>query len=104
MIDDRVEAMLRAGWVEEVRALINQGVPANAKAFQFIGYSELRACIEGGRKIEEARGQIQQATRRFAKRQLTWFRKEPDVHWLSGFGDDPDVIAGAMEMVPEAHA
>jgi tRNA dimethylallyltransferase len=102
-IDARVEAMLRAGWVEEVRALIDQGIPADAKAFQFIGYSELRACLEGGHKIDEARGQIQQATRRFAKRQLTWFRKEPDVHWLSGFGDGPDVIANALEMLSEAH-
>ena len=41
--------------------------------------------------------QIQQATRRFAKRQITWFRKEPNVHWLAGFGDDPDVIAAALQ-------
>jgi len=95
-IDARVEAMLRAGWVEEVRKLIDQGTPADAKPFQFIGYSQLRASIESAQSIEVAREQVQQATRQFAKRQITWFRKEPDVHWLTGFGDDPDVLTASF--------
>jgi tRNA dimethylallyltransferase len=98
-IDARVEAMLRAGWMEEVRSLISQGVPADAKAFQFIGYSELRSCTEAGRGAEEASEQIKQSTRQFAKRQITWFRKETEVRWLAGFGDDPDILTAVLGLL-----
>jgi tRNA dimethylallyltransferase len=96
-IDARVESMLEAGWLDEVRQLIASGVPADAKPFQFIGYSELRAHLEGRLTLADAVAQIQQATRRFAKRQLTWFRKEPNVTWLNNFGDDPAAISAAFE-------
>jgi tRNA dimethylallyltransferase len=96
-IDARVNAMIAAGWVDEVRRLVEMGVPADAKPFQFIGYSDLRDQIANGRPPASVVEKIQQATRRFAKRQITWFRKEPNVHWLSGFGDDPDVIAAALQ-------
>ena len=96
-IDARVNAMIAAGWADEVRRLIEMGVPADAKPFQFIGYSDLRNQIATGRALTEVVEKIQQATRRFAKRQITWFRKEPDVHWLPGFGDDADVIAAALK-------
>jgi len=102
-IDARVEAMMAAGWMTEVRELIRRGVPAEAKAFQFIGYSDLRRQIEGKRNPAEVVPAIQQATRRFAKRQITWFRKEPRVHWLTGFGDDPDVFGAALK-IAEARA
>lgn len=97
-IHERVDAMLAAGWLDEVRRLIARGVPAGAKPFQFIGYSELRAHLEGRLSLADAIVQIQQATRRFAKRQLTWFRKEPGVTWISGFGDDPEVAATALDI------
>ena len=97
-IDARVIAMIAAGWVDEVRRLVEMGVPADAKPFQFIGYSDLREQLAGGRSPAAAVEKIQQATRRFAKRQITWFRKEPDVNWLSGFGDAPDVIAAALQL------
>src|SRR5208282_5623164 len=84
-IHARTDTMLAAGWLEEVRALVASGVPADAKPFQFIGYSQLREHLAGQLSEKDAVHQIQQATRRFAKRQLTWFRKEADVHWLSGF-------------------
>ena len=96
-IDARVHAMIAAGWVDEVRRLVEMGVPADAKPFQFIGYSDLRDQIANGRPPAEVTEKIQQATRRFAKRQITWFRKEADVHWLHGFGDDPGVIAAALQ-------
>jgi tRNA dimethylallyltransferase len=96
-IDARAHAMMEAGWIEEVRGLIAAGVPPDAKAFQFIGYSELREHVEGRMERQEAVRSIQQATRRLAKRQITWFRKEPEVHWLSGFGDDPGVVAAALD-------
>jgi tRNA dimethylallyltransferase len=96
-INARVEAMITNGWMEEVQGLVARGVPAGAKPFQFIGYSDLRACLESSRSAkEDAIKRIQQSTRQFSKRQITWFRKEPDVNWLSGFGDDPDVVAAAL--------
>jgi tRNA dimethylallyltransferase len=98
-INARVRAMIAMGWPAEVRGLIRSGVPADAKPFQFIGYSELRQQIEADGDPEDAIPAIQQATRRFAKRQITWFRKETGVHWLEGFGDDPDVLASALKLV-----
>ncbi len=90
-IHARTDAMLATGWMEEVRGLMDSGLPENAKPFDFIGYRELREVLRGQKKFDAARAAIQQATRRYAKRQLTWFRKEPGVHWFTGFGDDPVV-------------
>jgi tRNA dimethylallyltransferase len=98
-IDSRVQAMIAAGWLEEVRGLMATGVPPGSKPFQFIGYTELREHLLERLPIQQAIAQIQQATRRFAKRQITWFRKEPNVHWLSGFGDDPVITSSALEIV-----
>ena len=119
-IDARVEAMIAAGWLDEVRALVSsgvreevregvrdssgvrenvRGVPADAKPFQFIGYSDLRAHLEGRITLADAVAKIQQSTRRFAKRQLTWFRREPEVHWLEAFGDNPETTAAALDLI-----
>jgi tRNA dimethylallyltransferase len=98
-IDARVISMIAAGWVDEVRQLIAGGIPPDAKPFQFIGYAELRASIEGSSRQESAIKQIQQSTRQFSKRQITWFRKEQNVKWLAGFGDDPDIRSAALQIV-----
>ncbi len=90
-IHARTDAMLAQGWMEEVRGLMESGLPENAKPFDFIGYRELREVSRGKKELEEARVAIQQSTRQYAKRQLTWFRKDPVVHWLAGFGDDPQI-------------
>jgi len=87
-IHARTDAMLARGWLEEVRSLLEAGLPADAKPFDFIGYRELRAVLQGHITLDDAIAAIQQSTRRYAKRQLTWFRREPAVHWLEGFGDD----------------
>jgi tRNA dimethylallyltransferase len=100
-IHARTDAMLAQGWIEEVRGLMDNGLAENAKPFDFIGYRELREVLRGHRKLEEARAAIQQATRQYAKRQLTWFRKDPSVHWLSGFGDDSHVQDQAREWLRE---
>jgi tRNA dimethylallyltransferase len=92
----RTDLMLERGWLQEVQGLLRSGLHENAKPFDFIGYRELRAVIRGDATLEQARESIQQATRRYAKRQLTWFRKETDVRWFSGFGDDVDVQAGVL--------
>jgi tRNA dimethylallyltransferase len=96
-IHARTDAMLDRGWMQEVQVLLESGLNENAKPFDFLGYRELRAVLRGEILLEDARGAIQQATRRYAKRQLTWFRKEQDVRWFSGFGDDATLQAGAME-------
>ncbi len=90
-IHARTDAMFAQGWLEEVRGLMESGLPENAKPFDFIGYRELREVLRGEKKLDEARAAIQQATRRYSKRQLTWFRKDPGVHWFAGFGDDPQL-------------
>ena len=97
-IHSRIDAMIQAGWIEEVAQLVKNGIPADAKPFQFIGYSEWRAFLAQKFSKEEALQKIQQSTRRYAKRQLTWFRREPDVHWLAGFGDDPEISRAAFEI------
>jgi len=98
-IEQRVHSMLDRGWIEEVTGLLRSGIPHNAKPFDFIGYSELRAHLEGTVTLTAATKAICQATRRYAKRQLTWFRKEPLVHWLPGFGDDAAIAAAAERLV-----
>jgi tRNA dimethylallyltransferase len=90
-IERRTRAMLAAGWLEEVRSLVACGLDPAAKPFQFIGYAELRAHLAGVVDLETAARAIQQATRRYAKRQITWFRREPGVDWFEGFGDDPAI-------------
>jgi tRNA dimethylallyltransferase len=98
-IHARAETMLAHGWTDEVRALLDSGLAENAKPFDFIGYRELRAMLCGESTIEQARAAIQQATRRYAKRQLTWFRREPGVHWIEAFGNDPDAQRIAADLV-----
>jgi len=97
-IDARVNEMLAAGWLDEVRTLVSRGIAPDAKPFQFIGYSDLRAHLEGRLSLDAAVANIQQSTRRFAKRQLTWFRREPHVHWLESFGDNPETAAAALRI------
>jgi tRNA dimethylallyltransferase len=67
------------------------------KPFDFIGYRELRAALGGEISLETAREAIQQATRRYAKRQLTWFRKEANVRWFGGFGDEAVLQAEVLQ-------
>ena len=97
-IERRVHTMLDHGWLDEVAGLARKGVPQNSKPFDFIGYNELRAHLDGTITLAAAKKAIAQATRRYAKRQMTWFRKELLVHWLPGFGDDPAVVAAAEQL------
>lgn len=98
-IEQRTQAMLKRGWLEEVAGLVRKGVPLSSKPFDFIGYSELHSHLEGTVTLNAATKAIVQSTRRYAKRQMTWFRKEPLVHWFPGFGDDPAVMAAAAQLV-----
>jgi tRNA dimethylallyltransferase len=81
-IDRRVEEMLARGWLDEVRDLLQRGIPPDAHPMQGVGYRELARVVAGLMTLEEALPLIQQRTRNFARRQLTWFRKEP-VRWIT---------------------
>jgi tRNA dimethylallyltransferase len=97
-IDSRVEEMLATGWVDEVRRILRAGISPSAKAFTFIGYAQIREHILHGTPLEPAIPEIQQATRRYAKRQITWFRRETKVHWLGGFGCEAKIQAEALRI------
>ncbi|HEU5411796.1 MAG TPA: tRNA (adenosine(37)-N6)-dimethylallyltransferase MiaA [Candidatus Acidoferrales bacterium] len=98
-IDRRVEEMLAAGWTDEVGSILRSGISPSVKAFTFIGYSQIREHIVNGVPLEPVIPEIQQATRRYAKRQLTWFRRESNVHWLTGFGTEENVQAEALQII-----
>lgn len=81
-IEDRVDLMVEAGLVEEVKGLLDRGYPRNCVAMQSFGYKELIDYVDGVRTLDEAIALLKQNTRRFAKRQLTWFRNDPRIEWL----------------------
>ena len=81
-IEGRVDAMIASGLEAEVRRLLANGVPCDAQAMQGIGYKEMAAYIEGALTLDEAVDEIKKATRHFAKRQITWYKKMPYIHWL----------------------
>ena len=81
-IDARVEAMFRAGLVEEVRSLAARGVPRTATSMQGIGYHELFDYLDGKADLFSCKERVKLDTRHFAKRQLTWFRRERDAEWF----------------------
>ena len=82
-IDLRVDQMLQAGLFSEVQALLREGVPIEATSMQAIGYKEAAACLHGGLSRQDAVAQIKKASRNYAKRQLTWFRRNPAIHWIT---------------------
>ncbi|HEY0514029.1 MAG TPA: tRNA (adenosine(37)-N6)-dimethylallyltransferase MiaA [Thermoanaerobaculia bacterium] len=82
-IAGRVAWMMEAGWLGEVAGLLRQGLSPRLPAFQAIGYRQLVRHLEGDGSLEPAVAEIVRETRRFAKRQETWFRKEPEVTWFS---------------------
>ena len=81
-IDLRVHGMLKEGLLDEIRALLAEGIPEKATAMQAIGYKEFVDALAGRSTMEEAIASLQQSSRRYAKRQLTWFRRNPQIHWL----------------------
>ena len=81
-IDRRVEIMLEQGLEREVKKLLSSGIPATATAMQAIGYKEFTDAMAGKISMQEAVEAVQQSSRRYAKRQLTWFRRNEKVFWL----------------------
>lgn len=81
LIDRRVDEMAAQGLFDEVRALLDMGVPRDSTALQAIGYKECLACLDGAAAREEALAEIKLRSRQYAKRQLTWLRRNGDIHW-----------------------
>jgi tRNA dimethylallyltransferase len=90
-IDQRVGRMFEAGLADEVHELLAQGIPRDAKAFEAIGYRQLIEAIDSCIPQEETIRIIQRDTRRYAKRQMTWFRKQSKVTWFDGPGDSNEI-------------
>ena len=91
-IDRRVDRMMAAGLAGEVRALLDRGVPPDCTAMQAIGYKELAPAILSGGDLSAAAEEIKLRSRQYAKRQLTWFRRDKSAHWLE-LDDPPDFSA-----------
>jgi len=96
-LNQRCAEMFAAGLIEETRNLLAQYGPV--KALDSLGYRQARTVLDGNATEPEAIAAAQQGHRNYAKRQLTWFRREPDVHWIEAFGDRPETIRLAIELV-----
>jgi len=81
-IAERVEKMIRNGWLEEVKNLIDMKIPINSQSFKSIGYREMAYVLEGKLNLDQAKEVIIRKTFLYAKRQMTWFKKEKNVHWI----------------------
>ena len=101
-IDRRVEIMLEQGLLDEIRSLLASGVPETATSLQAIGYKEFFAYLRGESTLAEATALCQQRSRNYAKRQLTWFRRNPAMHWIfqPAQPDADAVFAAARQEIP----
>ncbi len=81
-IEERVEKMWEKGWVEEVRGLLEKGFPPDSPGLQSLGYAEIVELLQGKLRVEEAKEVIKKRTRKYAKRQITWFRRE-EAYWIT---------------------
>jgi len=96
-LNARAAGMFAAGLVEETRGLLERY--GRVKALDALGYRQALAVVGGAMTLEEAVAAAQQGHRNFAKRQMTWFRREPDVHWMEDFGDSEAAVQEALELV-----
>ncbi len=103
-IDARARAMFTEGLIPETQRLLARygGKERVPRIFDSLGYRQARACLAGDCNEAEAIRAAQQGHRNYAKRQLTWFRREPEVHWLPGFGDEAAIQQSAIALVTGA--
>ena len=98
-INARTEQHFANGLVDEVRRLLEAGVPANSNALGAHGYRRVVEFLRGERGLESAIEQTKLDVRHYAKRQLTWFRREPGVEWIDGFGEDTATIGSVSALL-----
>ncbi len=101
-LNERCAAMFAEGLVEETRGLLARYGPV--KALDSLGYRQARGVLDGTMSELEGINAAQQGHRNYAKRQMTWFRREPDVRWLEGFGDEAETVRAVAESVQSALA
>ncbi len=100
-LDERAERMFEAGLVLEAEGILRMGYTRAAKPFESLGYRQALQILKGECTLAEAIASTQQETRRYAKRQWTWFRRDPQIRWLDGFGGETKVQEGGLSMVQE---
>ncbi|MBQ2957154.1 MAG: tRNA (adenosine(37)-N6)-dimethylallyltransferase MiaA [Clostridia bacterium] len=103
-INKRVDVMIKNGLIDEVRTLLNNGLSEGSTAMQALGYKEIVAALNGRISMNEAIDDIKQGSRHYAKRQLTWFRRDERVHWIQASGKSLDQIVDEMIKEIESHA
>ena len=102
-IDKRVDIMLEMGLMEEIRSLLDSGIPEKCTAMQAIGYKEFVNALEGRELLSQAAEEVKKASRHYAKRQLTWFRRNPAVRWLVRSRDDGrEILASARQIIRDS--
>ena len=102
-IDKRVDIMLEMGLMEEIRSLLDSGIPEKCTAMQAIGYKEFVNALEGKEPLSQAAEEVKKASRHYAKRQLTWFRRNPAVRWLVRSGDDDrEILTSARQIIRDS--
>jgi tRNA dimethylallyltransferase len=94
--------MFESGLIGEIRGILAMGYPTSAKPFESLGYKEGLAVVEGRMTPQEALAAAQLATRQYAKRQMTWFRREKEVTWSEGFGEDSGIKRNALDLIKGA--
>jgi tRNA dimethylallyltransferase len=99
-LNQRCAEMFAAGLVEETRGLLARYGPV--EALDSLGYKQARGVLDGSLSLDEAKRAAQQGHRNYAKRQMTWFRREPEVHWIERFGDEAETVRVATEIVESA--
>jgi len=100
-LDERCARMFERGLADEVRGILALGYPAAVKPFESVGYKQALQLVNGELGPRDALFYAQRATRQYAKRQLTWFRREAGLVWLRGFGDERKICAEALRRIRE---
>lgn len=100
-IDLRVDEMLRQGLLEEIRELLASGIPPKCTAMQAIGYKEFVDSLQRSLPVEQAVEEVKKSSRHYAKRQLTWFRRNKALHWLTRGPDSPEILEAARQILRE---
>ena len=103
-IDRRVDLMLEMGLMDEIHRLLAEGIPEKSTAMQAIGYKEFLDAIHGHCTVQEAADLVKQSSRRYAKRQLTWLRRNESIHWLRRKPGQTtkEIVAAALQIVAES--
>jgi len=101
-LDERCRQMFEGGLVEEVQRILSLGFPASSKPFESHGYKQALQLVKGELTPRDALYYAQRNTRHYAKRQMTWFRKEADMHWFKGVGEEPEIGAAVINTIRTA--